>query len=87
MVTTIQIDESLKGKLDALKVHHRETYNELLVRLVGSFKPREDVESLKETLEIMSDPDLVRRIADSMERIEKGKYGISLDELEKELGD
>lgn len=35
MVTTIQIDEKLKSRLDNLKVHHRETYNELILRLVN----------------------------------------------------
>ncbi len=36
MVTTIQIDEKLKDKLDELKVHHREGYNDLIVRLISN---------------------------------------------------
>ena len=36
MVTTIQINEDVKEKLDKLKAHHRETYNELISRLTDS---------------------------------------------------
>jgi len=53
MVTTIQIEEKLKDKLDKLKVHHRESYNDLIVRLINSFSPNNfDKESLIETIEI-----------------------------------
>lgn len=84
MVTTIQIDESTKEKLNKLKVHHRESYNELILRLVNNFSSK-DAESLMETIEIMSNPDLMRSLANGMEEIKKGNYGTSLKDLEEEL--
>ena len=73
MVTTIQIDEKLKEKLDNLKVHYRETYNELISRLVNSSSEKIDKESLTETIEILSDPETMRDIANGLEEYEKGK--------------
>lgn len=86
MVTTIQIDKSLKDKLDKLKIHHRETYNELITRLVGSVNPKEDVESLRETIEVMSDSKLVREIARSMDRLDKKQYGRPFKKIKEEVG-
>ena len=86
MITTIQINEDLKKRLNELKIHHRETYNELIERIVNEFsKNMIDKESLLETLEIMSSPETMRRIAEASERIQKGDFGIPLNELEKEL--
>ena len=39
MITTIQIEDKLKDKLDKLKIHHRESYNELIMRLVSGCSP------------------------------------------------
>lgn len=87
MATTIQIDEKLKKTLDRIKIHHRETYNDLILRLVGEYSPRKrEKESLVETLEIMSDPLLMKSLANSIEEINKGKKGISWEEAKKELG-
>jgi len=86
MITTIQVDKSLKEKLDKLKMHHRETYNELILRLVASFSPNNvDRESLIETIEILSDPETMRELAEAVERCERGE-GTPLEEFEKELG-
>ncbi len=86
MVTTIQIDETLKERLDRLKIHYRETYNELIKRLVENCSPAEsDKESLIATIEILSDPIMMRNIKDALERIESGDYGIPIDEIKKEL--
>jgi len=75
MVTTIQLDEKLKEKLDKLKVHHRETYNELILRLIGSSSPKKlDRESLIETIEVLSDPQTMRDIAEALEDYEKGRF-------------
>ena len=60
MATTIQIDEKLKEKLDKLKVHHRETYNELISRLANFSSDKIDSESLVETIEVLSDPETMR---------------------------
>jgi len=84
MVTTIQLDETVKKKLDSLKVHYRETYNELLRRLIESYSAG-DKESLIETIEIMSDPQTMRNIAEGLEDYEKGRTK-TLEEVEEELG-
>ena len=85
MATTIQIDEKLKEKLDKLKVHHRETYNELISRLANFSSDKIDSESLVETIEVLSDPETMRDIASGLEEYEKGK-GIEFAKLKKELG-
>ena len=87
MVTTIQIDERLKEKLDKLKVHHRETYNELISRMIEYPKPtgKIDTESLAETIEILSDPETMREIAKGLEDYERGK-SISWEKIKKDLG-
>jgi len=82
MVTTIQLDEKTKDGLDRLKVHHRESYNELLQNLIESYSKNEAV---VETLEIMSDPEAMREIAQALEDYDRGR-GKTLKQLEKELG-
>jgi predicted transcriptional regulator len=75
MVTTIQIDEKIKERLDHLKVHHRESYNELLARIIQFSSPKKiDRESLIETIEILSEPETMRDIAKALEEYEKGKF-------------
>lgn len=86
MVTTIQLDEKLKEKLDKLKVHHRETYNELILRLINSCSPQKfDRESLTETIEILSDPEAMRGIAKGIEDYNKGRFK-TLSQVRKESG-
>ena len=85
MVTTIQVDEKLKDKLDKLKIHYRESYNALISRLIESCSPKKlDKESLVETIEIMSDPETMRDIANAIEEYKRGEF-ISLENLKKEL--
>ena len=86
MTTTIQIGTSTKRMLDKVKVHHRETYDELIKRIISSCinDNKEEIESLAETIEIMSDPKTMRDIAQSIEDYEKGK-GTTLREFKKEL--
>ena len=83
MVTTVQLDESVKKKLDTLKTHYRETYNELIKRLIESYSDAEK-ENLIETIEILSDPETMRNIADGLEDYRKGKFK-TLEQVEKEL--
>lgn len=83
MVTTIQLNEDVKKKLDALKVHHRETYNELLERIISSFSDA-DKESLIETINIISNPETMRNIAEGLEEFERGETK-TLEEVSKEL--
>jgi PHD/YefM family antitoxin component YafN of YafNO toxin-antitoxin module len=45
-----------------------------------------DKESLIETIEILSDPETMRDIAEAVERIERGNLGTPIEEVRKELG-
>ena len=78
MPTTIQIDVSVKKKLDKLKQHQRDTYNEVLKALLHG----EQEENLRETIDVLSDPQAMREIAAALETIGKG---IDFDQLRKEL--
>ena len=85
MVTTVQIDNELKERLNHLKIHPRESYNDLISRLIDSYSP--DVarrESLIETLEILSDPEMMRGIARGLEDIKTGRMK-ALDQISREL--
>jgi len=89
MITTIQVDSNLKQKLDSLKVHHRETYNELLLRLIDDCSSMStEKESLVATLEVMSDPECMRNIADAVEDMDdlnnKSKW-VPLEKVKKDL--
>jgi len=85
MITTIQVDDRIKSKLDHFKIHPRETYNELIARLMEECKGKMvDEESLRETIDVLSDPDTLRDIAEAMQQFEQGK-GKTLGEVEKEL--
>jgi len=86
MVTTIQINEDLKEKLDELKIHHRESYNALIQRIIMNYSPNEiNKESLIATIEVLSDPELMKGIKQALEEENRGEKGTSLEELKKEL--
>ena len=82
MATTIQIEEKVKSKLDKLKVHPRESYNELIEKMADRYNF--DEESLQETIEILSDPEAMRELAEAIDCMNKGK-GKSLEQFRKEL--
>jgi len=85
MITTIQLETKVKNKLDELKVHPRESYNDLIVRLLENNSLKDaSRESLIETIETLSDPETMRDIAEALENYEKGE-GKTLEEIEKEL--
>ncbi|HPD81912.1 MAG TPA: antitoxin VapB family protein [Candidatus Pacearchaeota archaeon] len=85
MVTTIQLDEKVKDKLDKIKIHYRESYNDVIIRILNNCSPKNvDRESLIETIEILSDSQTMRDIAQSLEEYEKGR-GIEFSKLKKEL--
>ena len=85
MVTTIQIDNELKERLNRLKIHPRESYNDLISRLIDSYSPEvASRESLVETIEILSDPEMMRGIARGLEDIKAGRSK-TLDQISKEL--
>lgn len=86
MITTIQLDKRTKGMLDDLKIHPRESYNDVIRRILdSSFNTNVDRESLIETIEVLSDPEAMRDIARALEEIEKGNYGKPLEQVKKEL--
>lgn len=85
MVTTIQLGEGTKAMLDKIKVHYRETYDELLRKLIDVYSKSHGKEELIETLEVISDPKTMREIAEGIEEYEFGK-GKTLKQLRGELG-
>ena len=46
----------------------------------------EDLESLEETLAVLSDPQLMRQIRESEAELERGEEGVTLDDLRADLG-
>jgi len=71
MPTTIQINEDIKSILNQMKLFERETYNDVLERLI------EDVRELNEETK--------NEIKNAINEIENGKY-ITHEKLAKEMG-
>lgn len=71
MSTTIQIEESLRDKLNSMKMHSRETYNDVILRLL------EDLRELNDETK--------REIEKAVKEIESGKYKTH-DEVKEEMG-
>ena len=68
METTIRLNNNVKKRLDSIKVHSRESYNDVIARIIeGSDSSKIDEESLKETLEILSDPQLMIDLKEALE--------------------
>lgn len=85
MVTTIQLDKRVKDKLDTLKAYNRETYNDLILRLINSSSPQKfDRESLVETIGVLSDPEAMRELARGIEDYNKGRVK-TLAQVRREL--
>jgi predicted CopG family antitoxin len=74
VVTTIQLDEKTKHKLESLKSHSRETYNDVIERLILS----------KEDDGILS-PTTIKNIESSLDYIKKGRV-YSTNQVKKKLG-
>ena len=70
-MTTVQVDLRVKGRLDALKMHSRESYNEVLQRIL------EDLEEL--------DPEVRRRLDKISKDVKAGKF-TTHEKLKRELG-
>lgn len=73
-VTSIKINTGLKARLDLLKIHPRETYNEVVSRLVDMASDDEPLDS--NTLE---------RIEAAIVDLRNGCY-VTAEEIDKELG-
>ena len=74
METTIRLSNNIKEKLDAIKIHSRESYNDVIARVISNMKKNIDEESLKETIEVLSDPETMRDIAEALEDYERGRF-------------
>jgi predicted transcriptional regulator len=72
--TTIQLQPEVKEHLDLLKKHPRESYNEVIKRLVDS---RLDEEALSE--------EAIAGIEEALEDIRKGRLHTE-EEIKKEFG-
>lgn len=71
MPTTIQVTKEIKAALDRLKIFKRETYNDVIERLL------EDLSELND--------DTIKEIDMTIEQVKKGK-SISHEDLGKEMG-
>ena len=79
-ISTISLSKVLKSRLDRLKVHPRESYESVIGRLVSHSGGNKNIEAFKETVEILSDPTIMRSLAKSIEDLKKGKT-YSIDEV------
>ena len=76
MPTSIQVENEIKKRLDKFKNHPRETYNEVLSRMIHMLSQQNKEELSQQT---------IKNIRKSLIDIEKGKV-YSLEQVEKELG-
>jgi predicted CopG family antitoxin len=73
MATTIQIDKKVRDKLKKLKIHPRESYNNVVERLI---ELRTDEGELSE--------ETIRDIEKSLQDVRAGRT-LSMDEVKKRL--
>ena len=73
MSTAIKIKDKTKATLESLKLHSKESYNDIIERLVRTANDDE------------IDPQTIKNLRKSLDDIEKGKV-YSLKQVEKELG-
>lgn len=69
--TTVQVHRDVKARLDAMRLHPRESYNDILERLL------EDLEAIN--------PKAMARYDEIMRQVRKGKFTTDHD-LRRELG-
>ena len=73
MNTTIKIKDKTRTKLENFKIHAKETYNDVIERLIRAAQDEE------------LDSQTIKNLRKSLDDIEKGKT-YSLGQVEKELG-
>ena len=76
--TTITVEKKVKRRLDQLKRHAREPYNDVLERLIDSGS-HDDVD-VDETMAILSDPETMERLTRSLKQLAKGQL-IDFDDV------
>ena len=74
VATTIQVDKITKSKLEALKIHPRETYNEVLKRIISEMAEEEEELS----------PQAIKGIEDALKDVKAGRV-YSSDQVRKRL--
>jgi len=74
MVTTIQLEEKTKQNLERMKIFPRETYNEVIIRLI-----------LTSHVETELSEQTIKNIEKALEDVKKGRL-YSTKEAKKELG-
>lgn len=75
METTIRLNNNIKTKLDSFKIHFRESYNDVISRMLEESKATNISEdSLKETIDVLSDPETLKDLAEALNDFEKGKF-------------
>ncbi|MBS3060233.1 MAG: hypothetical protein J4432_01845 [DPANN group archaeon] len=77
MATTIQVTETVKAELDEIKSYKRQTYNEVIQKLIDIF------DIISEDKELRGD--VLRDINEAKKEIRQGK-GITTEQLLKNLG-
>ena len=74
--TTIQLQTEVRDKLAELKIHHGESYNEVIMRILQQFYEDTQAELSSET---------IKNIRKSLNEIEQGKTSSHKD-VKKRLG-
>lgn len=74
MVTTIQVEERIKNKLEELKLHPKEPYGKVIERLIESSMEEEELS-----------PQTIKDIESALEDVKKGRV-YSTGEVKKKLG-
>ena len=77
MATTIQVSDTTKKELESIKDYPRQTYNEVIGKLVDVY------EAVSENKELRDD--LLEEIAEARAEIKAGK-GMTTEQLMKKLG-
>ncbi|MCD6247526.1 MAG: hypothetical protein J7J87_03815 [Candidatus Diapherotrites archaeon] len=77
-ITTIQIQKSLKRELDSLREYKRETYADVIKKLIERFKEQEESE-----LELSEEA--LKAIKEAREDVRKGKV-YSTEQIKETLG-
>lgn len=75
MVTTIQLEEKTKDRLGEFKVHSRETYNQVIIRLINLSE---------EEMEVL-DKETIKDIEEALDDIKAGRV-YTHEKMKKRLG-
>ena len=71
--STITIDRKIIRQLQRRKHHPRESYTEVLARLLSTHPPSDNTVDWRETAEILADPTLMESLAQSVRDLKEGR--------------